>query len=65
MAPDFQPSRPKKRRRTGPEGLLALSLPEIRHLITLLAWACIPDPGHVKTAQAGAENTNTTAGQHH
>ena len=32
---------------TGQDGFVEFSLPEIRHLITRLAWACVPDPGHV------------------
>jgi len=28
------------------DGLIALTLPEIRHLITRLIWSNIPEPGH-------------------
>jgi len=30
----------------GHDGLIALTLPEIRHLITRLIWSNIPQPGH-------------------
>jgi hypothetical protein len=41
-------------------GLIALSLPEIRHLITHAVWACLPHSGTCCIALDGADDTCKT-----
>ncbi|GGI02994.1 hypothetical protein GCM10007170_45980 [Arthrobacter liuii] len=50
---------------TGPKDLVELSLPEIRHLITRLAWACLPDPKHVLNRSQWRRKHQADARQHH
>ncbi|MBT2512014.1 hypothetical protein, partial [Arthrobacter sp. ISL-30] len=50
---------------TRQEGLVMLSLPEIRHLITRLVWARIPAQNHVLERSRWRRKHQHRAREHH